>query len=96
MANVSCLWLRFRLLDKEVVVSSFNPIFFRGRSIWTVRSLLPVMEPEAVDENYVLVIDLGTTNTCVAVATGKGFPVVCNFRSKYTLPSVVAFISDCV
>ena len=40
-------------------------------------------------------IDLGTTNTCVAVSTGRTKPTVCNFGGKYTLPSVVTFSDKC-
>ena len=93
---MSCSRLRFRLLDKEVVAPAFNPIFFRTRSIWTVRSLLQIMEPEAIDESYVFGIDLSTTNTCAAVATGKRLSVFCNLSGKYTLPSLVTFTSECV
>ena len=48
------------------------------------------MSAEA-DTSMVFGIDLGTTNTCVAIATGKGKHTVCNFGGKCTLPSVVSF-----
>ena len=32
----------------------------------------------------------------MAVATGKGIPVVCSFRDKYTFSSFVIFSSECV
>ena len=54
------------------------------------------MESEATGEDYLFGIDLGTTNTRLAVAAGKGLPVVCCFGDKYTLPSVVTFASKCV
>ena len=54
------------------------------------------MEQESIGENYLFRIDLDTTNTFVAVATGKGLPVICNFDGKYKLLSVVTFSSECV
>ena len=49
----------------------------------------------ALDISPVLGINLGTTNTCVAVALGKGKPVACNFARYYTLPSMIPFKQSC-
>ena len=40
---------------------------------------------------YVFGIDLGTTNSCVAVAHSKGKLEVISFGGKYIMPSVVTF-----
>ncbi len=39
-------------------------------------------------------IDLGTTNSCVAVMEGKEPVVITNSEGKRTTPSIVGFISD--
>jgi len=41
--------------------------------------------------NYVLGIDLGTTNSCVAIMEGKSPKVIENSEGKRTTPSMVAF-----
>ena len=39
-------------------------------------------------------IDLGTTNSCVAVMEGKNTKVIENAEGRRTTPSVVAFTKD--
>ena len=39
-------------------------------------------------------IDLGTTNSCVAIMEGHEPVVITNSEGKRTTPSIVAFISD--
>ena len=42
----------------------------------------------------VIGIDLGTTNSCVAVMEGKEAKVIPNSEGMNTTPSMVAFIND--
>ncbi len=44
--------------------------------------------------NKIIVIDLGTTNSCVAVADGASTKVIENNEGMRTLPSFVAFSED--
>jgi len=39
-------------------------------------------------------IDLGTTNSCVALMEGSGVKVIENSEGMRTTPSVVAFLED--
>ena len=45
----------------------------------------------STQENYLLGIDLGTTNSCVAVLEGGSPKVIPNAEGSNTTPSVVAF-----
>ena len=42
----------------------------------------------------ILGIDLGTTNSCVAVMEGKNYRVIENSEGGRTTPSVVAYAND--
>jgi molecular chaperone DnaK len=44
--------------------------------------------------NYIIGIDLGTTNSCVAVMEGSTPKVIENAEGLRTTPSVVAFTND--
>lgn len=45
-------------------------------------------------KGYVVGIDLGTTNSCVAVMEGKTGKILENSEGNRTTPSVVAFTAD--
>ena len=48
----------------------------------------------AVDAGDIIGIDLGTTNSCVAIMEGKAARVIENVEGARTTPSVIAFSKD--
>ncbi|XCC45307.1 MAG: molecular chaperone DnaK [Candidatus Shikimatogenerans sp. Ttur] len=47
-----------------------------------------------MDNNKIIGIDLGTTNSCVSIIEGTTYNVIPNSEGKHITPSIVAFIKD--
>ena len=54
----------------------------------------PLTRTGAADSGDVIGIDLGTTNSCVAIMEGRTARVIENSEGARTTPSVVAFADD--